>query len=72
METIKVERADFYKILNELKTIRIDIEFIKDNILDMDSSLTPEEEERLNKSLTEFKQGNVTSFADFEKEINNA
>lgn len=57
------------QILNELKTMRIDIEFIKDNLVNMDTILTPEEDIRLNKSLEEFKQGKTTPLAEFEKEI---
>ena len=60
------------QILNELKTMRIDIEFIKENLVDVDAILTPEEETRLNKSLDEFKQGKTTSLEEFEKEMKNA
>ena len=59
------------QILDELKTIRIDIEFIKQNIIDMDDVLTPEEETRLNESLEEFGQGKTTPIIEFEKEIQN-
>ena len=60
------------QILNELRTIKIDIELIKQNVVDMDTILTPKEEIRLNESLEEFKQGKTTPLIEFEKEIQNA
>ena len=60
------------QILNELRAIRVDIKYIKQNVVDMDTILTPEEETRLNESLDEFKQGRTTPLIEFEKEIQNA
>ena len=59
------------QILNELRTIKIDIEFIKQNVVDVDSVLTSGEEERLNESLEEFERGKTISIVEFEKEIQN-
>lgn len=60
------------QILNELRTIKIDIEFIKENIIDMDTILTPKEEIRLNESLEEFQRGETISLEEIEKERKNA
>ncbi len=60
------------EVLNELKIIRIDIEFIKEHIINADAILTPEEETKLNDSIEEFRQGKTTSFKELEKEIKNA
>ena len=61
--------AQMEKILNELKTIKIEIEYIKENMVDVDSILTPEEEIELDESVEEFKKGNTKSFAQIKKEI---
>ena len=60
------------QILDELKTMKIDIEFIKENVVDMDTILTSEEEMRLNESLEEFQRGETISLKEIEKERKNA
>ncbi len=57
------------KILNELREIRIDINFLKSHLIDPDCILTAEEEKRLDESLEEFRQGKTTSLEDFKKEM---
>jgi hypothetical protein len=57
------------EIMDELKRIRIDINFIKQNMVDVDTLLTPEEETNLNLGLKEFKERKTTSLDDFEKEM---
>lgn len=57
------------QILGELRLIRTDLEFIKDHMVDVDTILTPEEEERLDESLDDLKQGRTTSLENFEKEM---
>ena len=49
-------------VLNELKGIRVDINFIKNHI--EDSFLTEEEELRVEESLEELRQGKTTSLED--------
>ncbi|MBW2975014.1 hypothetical protein KY366_04825 [Candidatus Woesearchaeota archaeon] len=57
------------QIVNELKAIRNDLDFIKDNMIDRDMILTPEEEKRFEESLKEHKEGKSTPLEDFEKEM---
>ena len=52
------------KILEELRTIRIDIEFIKENMIDRDCVLTSNEKERFDKSVEELKNGQTISLED--------
>ncbi len=57
------------KILNELKEIRVDINFIKNNMIDVDCVLTDEEKNELEEARKEFEGGETTSLEDFEKEM---
>ena len=57
------------EILEELKAIRSDLEYIKDHMVDVDTILTPKEEERLEESLRDLKEGRTTSLEEFEKEM---
>jgi hypothetical protein len=57
------------KILNELKEIRIDINFIKKNMIDPDCILTEEEKEELEEARAEYERGETTSFEELEKEM---
>ncbi len=56
-------------IMEELKEIKIDLHYIKDHMVDVDAILTPEEEERLEESLHDFKTGKTTSLSKFEEEM---
>lgn len=58
-------------IMNELKKLRIDVNIIKQNMIDPDTILTADEEKRFNEGLEEFKEGKTTSLENFEKEIEN-
>jgi len=57
------------KILNELKEIRIDINFIKNNMVDVDCILTSDEKAELEEARKEFERGETTSLEDFKKEM---
>lgn len=57
------------EILRRLDKMQIDINFLKNHMVDVDCILTPEEEDRLEESLEEFRQGKTTSLEDFEKEM---
>ena len=57
------------KILNELKEIRIDINFIKNNMIDADCVLTDDEKNELEEARKEYERGETTSLKDFEKEM---
>jgi hypothetical protein len=54
------------EILKELRTIRIDIEILKENILDSDSVLTAKEKLKFDNSMEEFKRGECFSLKDLE------
>ena len=54
-------------ILEELKEIKLELHYIKDHMVDVDTVLTPEEE-RLDESLHDFKTGKTTSLSEFEEE----
>ena len=56
-----MESDEIKNILRELKMIRIDVEFIKDNMVDSDMVLTCEEKNRLDESIEEFKKGDFIS-----------
>jgi len=56
-------------VMNELKQIRVEIEVIKNNLVDPDNILIGEEGRRLNDALGEYERGETTSLEDFEKEI---
>jgi len=58
------------KLVGELKAIRRDLDYIKEHMIDVDTTLTLEEEKRLNESLKEHKAGKSIKLEDFEKEIN--
>lgn len=61
--------AESKQILMELEAIRKDLDYIKGHMVDVDTILTPEEEERLEESLTDYKTRKTTSIEDFEKEM---
>jgi len=49
------------KVLRELKIININIEFIKEHMVDVDMILTPNEEKRFDESLRELEKGETIS-----------
>ena len=57
------------KIVEELKAIREDLDYIKSHMVDVDMVLIPEEEARLEESLREYKEGKATPLEAFEKEM---
>ena len=57
------------QILEELKEIKKDVHYIKEHMADPDSILTPEEEERLDESLRDLKEGKTTSLDEFDSEM---
>ena len=64
-----MEQISISEVVGELKEIRKDLEYIKVHMVDVDTILTHEEEMRLDESLKEYKEGKVTRFEDFEKEM---
>jgi len=57
------------ELVEEIRAIRKDLEYIKAHMVDADSILTPEEEARLEKSLEEHRKGKTLRLEDFEKSM---
>lgn len=57
------------EILRKLNKIQIDINFIKNNMVDADCVLTDEERDELEEARREHERGETTSLEDFEKEM---
>ncbi len=57
------------QIMEKLDTIKEELDYIKDHMVDVDTILTPDEEARLDESLDDFKNGRTTSVERFEKEM---
>ena len=57
------------KIIEELKIIRKDIDYIKEHMIDMDSFLTKKESKQLDESIKNFREGKTTALEDFKKEL---
>ena len=55
------------QIIEELKAIKADLEYIKGHMVDADTVLTPEEEARLEESLRDYKEGKTISLEKFEQ-----
>jgi len=60
---------DTKEILNQLKEIRIDLEFIKESMPDKDMFLTAEEEKLLEESFANEKKGELISSENLRKEL---
>ncbi len=60
------------KILEEIKKLRSDVDMLKDRLVDPDTILTAEEEERLNQSLKELERGEVFTLEDIKRDRENA
>ena len=60
---------DMSKILNELKEIRIDINFIKNNMVDPDCILTEDDLESIEEAEREYKEGKTISHEQLKKEL---
>lgn len=57
------------EILRKLDKIQIDINFIKNNMIDVDCILTDEERDELEEARREYERGETISLEDFEKEM---
>lgn len=58
-------------ILSKLDMIKAELDYIKKHMVDADSILTVEEEERLEQSLREFEEGKTISLEELEKKRKN-
>jgi hypothetical protein len=63
------ETINVHRMTEEPKAIREDLDYIKGHMVDVDTILTPKEEEKLNEAIEEHKSGKVISLEDFEKEL---
>ena len=57
------------QILEELKTIKIDLDFIKKHMFDPDTIMTTEESKRFEQSMKELKEGKTTPLSELKKEL---
>ncbi len=62
-------QATLEKVYDELKSLKKDVHFIKQHMVDVDSIMTSDEEERFEESMKELKQGKTTSLAGMKKEL---
>ena len=63
MEQVSIPK----EVIEELKMIRRDLDYIKKHMIDVDTILTIDEERRLEESLEEYKEGKTIKLQDFEK-----
>ena len=57
------------QIIDELKVIRTDIDFIKKHMFDPDTIMTTEESRRFEQSMKELKEGKTTLLSELKKEL---
>ena len=60
--------SELKQVIEKLDTIKEEIDYIKEHMIDADSVLTQEEEKTLDESLTEYKNRKTISLEKFEKE----
>lgn len=63
------EIINLEKMYKELLALRKEVQFIKNHIVDQDTIMTAEEEERYEKAMQEYKEGGTISLEDLKKEI---
>ena len=56
------------ELMEELKVIREDLQYIREHMVDVDMILTPEEEDVLNQSVNEFRDGKTTKLHDLKRD----
>ena len=56
------------ELLEELKVIREDLQYIREHMVDVDMILTPEEEEILNQGINELRDGKTTKLDDLKRD----
>ncbi len=55
--------------MRELKSIKDELKYIKEHMVDIDMILTSEEEKILKESIEEFKAGKTTKLSDLKKDL---
>jgi len=63
------EAVTMNMVYDELRSMKKELNYIKEHMVDVDMFLTPEEEERLNEALEEHKKGKTISLEDLKKEL---
>lgn len=63
------EAVTINMVFDELISMKKELSYIKEHMVDVDMFLTPEEEERLNEALEEHKKGKTISLANLKKEL---
>jgi len=54
-------------LIEKLDTIKLELDYIKEHMVDVDTVLTPEEGIILEKGIKEYKEGKTISLEDFKK-----
>jgi len=60
--------TEIKQVMDKLNTIKSDIEYIKEHMVDIDSILTKDEEAILEQGLKEHKEGKTISLDEFKKQ----
>ena len=63
------EAVTINKVYNELRSMKKEINYIKEHMIDVDMFLTIEEEALLDEALEEHKKGKTISLANLRKEL---
>jgi DNA-binding LytR/AlgR family response regulator len=66
------EMISMEKLYNELLALRNEIHYIKTHMVDVDTTLTADEELELDESLKELEEGKTFSLEDIERDRENA
>ena len=56
------------ELMEELKVIREDLQYIREHMVDVDMILTPEEEEILNQGINQLRDGKTTKLDDLKRD----
>ncbi|MDO9537234.1 MAG: hypothetical protein Q7J68_02825 [Thermoplasmata archaeon] len=56
------------ELMQELKIIREELQYIREHMVDTDMILTPDEEELLEESLQDYRDGKTTKLSDLKRE----
>jgi len=56
------------ELMQELKLIREELQYIREHMVDVDMVLTPKEEECLEECMCEFRDGKTVKLCDFKRE----
>ncbi len=61
--------TEIKEVLNELKAIKLDLSYIMEHMVDVDTIMTLEEGKRFNESMKELKEGKTAPLKDVKKEL---